>query len=232
MTTLARLRQLHHDATEFAPGYVVTEDGRIFSVSSNWRGYGPRELKQEINRDGYAVVRVQDPGGKRRTLRVHQIVASHFLKRGPGDGPTACPILARRTLAEFGKYGKVLWHVFLPNASDHDCHDHPRPFLTVALRGEYEDIQPDGTTDLVRAPAVRYRRAEHAHITRVGPLGCTTLCLMGPVQRAWGFWRDGHWLEWRTYERLFGLSFRCETTDALGVSPSSVSKPFLGGPDE
>jgi hypothetical protein len=129
-------------------------------------------------------------------------------------GPTACPILARRTIAKFGRFGKVLWHVFLPNASDQDCHDHPRPFITVALRGEYADIQPDGTTDLVRAPTIRYRRAEHAHITRIGPFGCTTLCIMGPNRRSWGFWREGRWWEWRAYERRFGLNFRCDETTA------------------
>lgn len=135
-------------------------------------------------------------------------------------GPTACPILARKTLVEAKRF-KVLWHVFLPDASDHDCHDHPRPFITIALRGGYDDVQPDGTVDRVRAPAVRYRPASHAHITRVGPLGCTTLCLMGPVRREWGFWREGRWWEWRSYERMFGLNFRCERDDDNGTTRDS-----------
>ena len=28
---------------KFTPGYDVTPDGRVFSLTSNWRGYGIRE---------------------------------------------------------------------------------------------------------------------------------------------------------------------------------------------
>jgi hypothetical protein len=82
-------------------------------------------------------------------------------------GPPACPILLRRTLLE-GRLGKVLWHRFLPGASDKDPHDHPRSFVTVVLRGGYDDIRLDGTVDQVYAPAIRYRPATHAHITKGG----------------------------------------------------------------
>lgn len=40
-------------ATNYTPGYEVTEDGRVFSVGHNWRGYGKRELAVHVNRDGY-----------------------------------------------------------------------------------------------------------------------------------------------------------------------------------
>lgn len=138
-------------------------------------------------------------------------------------GPLACPILGRRTLVDFGpKVGKVLWHRFLPNASDKDQHDHPRSFLTIMLRGSYLDISLAKVEerehshrlgvvyDEVRAPAVRFRPATHAHITKVGPKGATTLVIMGPLRREWGFWRDKKWWPWRDYERKYGLDFRCD----------------------
>lgn len=125
-------------------------------------------------------------------------------------GPAACPLIARRELLVLGRYGKVMIHRFFPNASDKDCHDHPASFVTVILRGGYDDIRPTGEVEELRAPAIRFRHAEHAHITKVGPKGATTLVIMGPKRRAWGFWRDGKWMEWKTYERIFGLNWRCD----------------------
>lgn len=124
-------------------------------------------------------------------------------------GPEACPLFYRRTLLSVGKVGKVLWHRFVPNASDEAHHDHPRSFVTFVLRGGYDDVKPDGSVDRVYAPAIRYRSAEHAHITKVGPDGATTLVIMGRLRREWGFWRDGSWFEWKRFERLFGLNWRC-----------------------
>lgn len=63
--------------------------------------------------------------------------------------------------------------------------------------------------DDVRAPAIRYRPAEHRHTTIAGPKGAWTLVLMGPKVRAWGFFRDGRWLPWRRYEAEYGHGFRC-----------------------
>lgn len=130
---------------------------------------------------------------------------------GPWEliGPTDCPIMWRRTIAS-GRFGKLLLHRFVASSSDKDCHDHPSSFLTFVLQGGYDDVQPNGVVDKVRAPTVRFRRAEHAHITRVGPHGATTIVVMFRKRRSWGFFRDGRWYDWRTYERLFGLNWRCE----------------------
>lgn len=124
-------------------------------------------------------------------------------------GPSECPIMYRRTLLS-GRLGKVLWHRFVASASDEAHHDHPRSFVTVVLRGGYDDVQPDGTTDRVYAPAIRYRPAKHAHITKVGAKGATTIVVMGPLQREWGFYdAEGKWYPWRVFERIFGLNWRC-----------------------
>lgn len=31
---------------QHTPGYEVTRDGRVFSVASNWRGYGKEILRE------------------------------------------------------------------------------------------------------------------------------------------------------------------------------------------
>ncbi|MCA1571174.1 MAG: hypothetical protein LC798_12825 [Chloroflexi bacterium] len=154
-------------------------------------------------------------------------------------GPPECPILIRWTVANL-RFTKLLVHRFLPNADDRDVHDHPRAFVTVVLRGGYDDLVPcshcDGTGmvsypdmriscgtcgDVREAPpglvvgdrmcrgTIRYRPAEHRHRTRVGPNGCWTLVAMGPLVRAWGFWKDGRWLDWQAHERRYGFGMRC-----------------------
>lgn len=63
-------------------GYEVTEDGKVFSISHNWRGYGRREMTQEINDDGYPSVRLTI-NGKRTRATVHSLVAKTFLPPRP-----------------------------------------------------------------------------------------------------------------------------------------------------
>lgn len=64
------------------PGYEVTRDGRVFSVSSNWRGKGRREMAQTPNDDGYLSVRIMVEG-KRKRIAVHVLVARDHLPPRP-----------------------------------------------------------------------------------------------------------------------------------------------------
>lgn len=129
-------------------------------------------------------------------------------------GVPECPLMYRWTLLDCGKrIGKVMLHYFLPTQRDRDHHDHPRSFVTLVLRGGYDDIQPNGHVDRVRAPTIRFRQATHAHITVAGPRGAWTLVVMGPLRRDWGFIRDGRWWPWRRYEERYGLNFRCEADE-------------------
>lgn len=64
------------------PGYRVTEDGRVFSVASNWRGYGEREMRHQPNADGYPSVRILIDG-KRTRISIHRLVARDFLPSRP-----------------------------------------------------------------------------------------------------------------------------------------------------
>lgn len=66
------------------PGYEVTADGRVYSVAHNWRGYGRRELDQDLNSYGYPSVRIT-VDGKRTRYPVHKLVALHHLPPRPCD---------------------------------------------------------------------------------------------------------------------------------------------------
>lgn len=154
-------------------------------------------------------------------------------------GAPECPLIHRWTLLELGprvmegsgpsRVYKLLLHHFLPTSRERDPHDHPRPFWTFVLWGEYTDeslrpaalIGDNGRVlsehcgnllhrETMRAGMVRYRRARHMHRTWAGERGAWTLVLMGPKRREWGFLRGGGWLPWRQYEENFGHGMRCE----------------------
>lgn len=63
----------------------------------------------------------------------------------------------------------------------------------------------------MKAGMLRYRPASHAHRTKVGPRGCWTIVVMGPLQRRWGFWRAGEWFYWKDYEHKYGFGMRCDS---------------------
>lgn len=64
------------------PGYEVTREGRVYSTGSNWRGYGRREMAQQLNEDGYPSVRIVIDG-KRVRMAVHRLVALWYLPPRP-----------------------------------------------------------------------------------------------------------------------------------------------------
>lgn len=153
-------------------------------------------------------------------------------------GPESCPILHRWTLiGGTNKASKIpfklMVHHFLPHADERDVHDHPRGFTSLVLRGSYDDMAPcarcehsDGPegcsecggtgvalNERMKPGMLRYRPPEHRHRTKVGPHGCWTIVLMGPLKREWGFWHKGKWFLWRDYEARFGVGMRCGDED-------------------
>ena len=68
----------------YTKGYEVTEDGRVISFGSNWRGLGDRELGQIENPYGYMFVRLT-VDGKRTTRLVHVLVAEKFIGKKPSS---------------------------------------------------------------------------------------------------------------------------------------------------
>jgi hypothetical protein len=88
-------------------------------------------------------------------------------------------------------------------------HDHPVTFLSLILRGWYNEKRwDDGTEDIQKNRWWNWIRAtdEDRHtICEVAPKGAVTLCFMGPKTREWGFHvldEQGHtqqWIYWKDY---------------------------------
>ena len=66
-------------------GYAASRDGRIWSVAADWRGYGTRELKQDMDRDLYPCVRLTVGNATRKRFKVHRLIAETF--HGPRPSP-------------------------------------------------------------------------------------------------------------------------------------------------
>lgn len=60
------------------PDYGATPCGKIFSLKSNWRGYGVRQLKTEFGKNNYLMVRFKTNKNKRRRISVHTLICETF----------------------------------------------------------------------------------------------------------------------------------------------------------
>src|SRR4051812_22430756 len=86
---------------------------------------------------------------------------------------------------------------------DDTCHhDHPWSFITLVLRGGYEEeiTQPDGRVlvQMNRPGVLMYRSAEHTHRISALPKGtCHTLVLRMKKRRHWGFHTPNGFVGWR-----------------------------------
>lgn len=67
--------------------------------------------------------------------------------------------------------------------------------------------------DRMKPGTLRYRPAEHRHVTQSSADGAWTLVVMGPLERPWGFWRGVKWWPWKDYEEEFGFSMRCPSEE-------------------
>ena len=98
---------------------------------------------------------------------------------------------------------------------DRHMHDHPWPFVSLVLKGFYFEKRPiergpcfAGEQELhyttVRHEGdIAYRGPSDRHrISTVGPEGCWTLILIGPITHWWGFYTPLGKIHWRDYESV------------------------------
>lgn len=72
-----------------------------------------------------------------------------------------------------------------PNAHP-QCHDHPWPFMTLILRGGYDEFH--GGVWIWRKPgSILYRPAEFSHNVRTGSVVAWSMVIVGAKRREWGF---------------------------------------------
>lgn len=82
-------------------------------------------------------------------------------------------------------------------------HDHPVTFLSVILRGGYQEVRRVGTNPPQHPRHTRFNwitaSSDDRHsICFIYP-GTLTLCFMGPKTRDWGFHTPMGWVMWKDY---------------------------------
>jgi hypothetical protein len=85
-----------------------------------------------------------------------------------------------------------------------DLHDHPNAFVSLVLRGWYEEEVPAPGDDSARIRRRisfwNFKRPTETHrITTLGRKEILTLVFAGPVVRGWGFHTPRGWEPWRKY---------------------------------
>ncbi|MFA5712006.1 hypothetical protein [Mycolicibacterium sp.] len=132
-----------------------------------------------------AVSRPTNRGWLRRLLsgRPHQAI-----------GGAADPYLRRWYLIPRNPVLNVYLHQFLRSDDDRALHDHPWWFVSLILRGRYDEVTDRGTRRR-RPGSIAFRRAETRHRVELLPdaayeaeASCWTLIVTGRRARVWGFW--------------------------------------------
>ena len=116
-------------------------------------------------------------------------------------GLPTCPYVVRWRIET--PWFSVRLHHWLAPDDNRAKHDHPWNFITFVLRGGYMDASPDGIEHL-KAPAIRYRSAEHQHTVFPDEGGAWTIIVTGPKVRPWGFWVNGKFRKANKYFLSYG----------------------------
>lgn len=90
--------------------------------------------------------------------------------------------------------GSIRVHHWLSNDDPRAVHDHPWWFLTFVVKGGYCDLGP-GKDEALKAPCIRFRKAEHKHTVYPDPGGAWTLLITGRPLRKWGFYPGGKFVK-------------------------------------
>lgn len=123
-------------------GYEADSDGNIWSVASNWRGYGTRILKTKEWKDGYLVVHLNVVVGKKHPFTVHTLVCSAF--RGPRPKGKQCRHLDGVKINNHWK--NLQWGTAKENADDRRIHGTHR----VGIDCPWTKLNPDSVRHIRR----------------------------------------------------------------------------------
>jgi hypothetical protein len=114
-------------------------------------------------------------------------------------GLPECPYVHRWCL-NLGLF-TVRVHHFLRSDDNRALHDHPFWFITLVIKGKYDDVTENGYITLT-AGDVAFRPALHRHTVRT--TGVWTLLLTGHETRVWGFYPNGRFKRREKYFKKYG----------------------------
>jgi hypothetical protein len=136
------------------------------------------------------------------------------ITRRPPDftvGDPAAPYLRRWWVIPRNRVFNVYLHEFLRDDDDRALHDHPWPWLSIMLRGEYIEhtIAAGGINHAKRHQAGGFRAhgPNYAHRLALADHGrpAWTLFITGPRLREWGFHCPfAGWVHWQNFTSTDG----------------------------
>jgi hypothetical protein len=117
-------------------------------------------------------------------------------------GRPECPYLYRWTFILFNF--SIRLHHWIRSDDRRYFHDHSCDFISVVLRGNYDNVTPNGRYT-VRAGQIWWSKAQNLHYLDIPKNGAWTLLLCGRSYHKWGFYVNGH--KWRPlrYFSKFGI---------------------------
>ena len=116
-------------------------------------------------------------------------------------GHKECPYI-RRWYLDLG-FCSIRIHQWFHSDDARFFHDHPWWYISLVLKGSYQDISPIGTK--TRLPgSLAFYPATHQHTVSITKSPCWTILLTGPEKRDWGFWVKGKFKKRNRYFYDYG----------------------------
>lgn len=140
-----------------------------------------------------------------RLLRIADRRPPDFIVGGADN-----PYLNRWWLVPRNRVLNVYLHQFMRDDDDRALHDHPWPWCSILLAGEYREhtIAAGGihTREVRRPGSVKFALPSRAHRVELpldlngNAIPCWTLFITGPRVREWGFHCEkAGWIPWREF---------------------------------
>jgi hypothetical protein len=111
-------------------------------------------------------------------------------------GRPECPYIQRWVL-DLG-FCSLRFHKWLHSDDPRHFHDHPWWYISLVLKGSYNDVSPKGT--IKRTPGtIAFYPAIHQHTVQITKSPCWTILITGSEKRVWGFWVKGRFRKRNRY---------------------------------